>query len=258
MNVLNNYFGKGVEPHESLHVYGQGSYQVPKNASFDVLVWNINKQTPLKVLASLQTLSKLPDFALYQEACLLDNNLEPFSLWDCHGWVMAKNIYVQKKKTFSGVSTGSIFERKGETIWHSQNKEAFVKTPKAAIASLHSIENETTQMLVLNVHLLNFVNQDLFFLELLQMDSQIQNHKGPIVLAGDFNTWSIKRKNLLTNWARQHNLTEVDFKKTNRHRISKTQLSFVFTKHLQTIRASVLDQYRISDHFPLWLELRLL
>ena len=45
------------------------------------------------------------------------------------------------------------------------------------------------QLLVVNVHAINFVMLHTFEAFIKQLISAMKNHHGPILLAGDFNTW---------------------------------------------------------------------
>ena len=67
------------------------------------------------------------------------------------------------------------------------------------------------KLLAVNVHLLNFERWSLKKLrrQLEDLKSIMAHHEGPIVMAGDFNTWNRKRLALVNKTTREVHLEEV-------------------------------------------------
>lgn len=82
---------------------------------------------------------------------------------------------------------------------------------------------------------------------------QIASHRGPVILAGDFNAWSRQRINALQHFAQDAGLQEVEFRVDHRSRAFGRPLDFIFYRGLTVIDASVLVT-RASDHNPLIVE----
>jgi endonuclease/exonuclease/phosphatase (EEP) superfamily protein YafD len=89
-------------------------------------------------------------------------------------------------------------------------REVFLATPKMALATEYPLP-DGTRLLAVNVHCLNFERWGTlkFGAQLAALKALMATHKGPILLAGDFNTWNQRRLRLVTALARDLQLTEV-------------------------------------------------
>ena len=83
-------------------------------------------------------------------------------------------------------------------------------TPKVSLITEFPLPNGKS-LLTVNVHLLNFERWgDMKISDQLEdLRSLLTNHHGPIIVAGDFNTWNEKRLRLVEGLARDLKLTEV-------------------------------------------------
>ncbi len=89
-------------------------------------------------------------------------------------------------------------------------REFFVTAPKVSLISEYSLP-DGKKLLTVNVHLLNFERWgDLKLRDQLEDLRSLMNiHTGPIIMAGDFNTWNEKRLLLVEEIAADLMLTEV-------------------------------------------------
>jgi endonuclease/exonuclease/phosphatase (EEP) superfamily protein YafD len=117
---------------------------------------------------------------------------------------------------------------------------------------------------VVNVHGINFkIGLDDFRDQLGEIFERIADHRGPVVLAGDFNTWRERRLAFLVEKAEAAGLAAVDFS-PEIHRIesrSDNPLDHIFYSRdflsPRTGSSDVLEEAKTSDHRPLYVELRL-
>lgn len=262
---------------ESLLQYGKASTQIAEGEPFRVLIWNTNKASAIDVTATLNQLlqSQLTqpgrlqphlaqpqpiflDFLLLQEASLQHLNTVPppafYVLHEDYEWVMAKNLYLPRQQLFSGVKTGSRFTVGERKIWLGENKEFLLGTAKTKLKTSYSPEGKETILTLMNVHLLNFVSNALFLAELDDLARHISSASGPILVGGDFNTWTTKRRQYLDEWAYSLHLQAIDFNGLNRHRFTGLELDHVFVRGLIVEDAQVLTEAKISDHYPLLLK----
>jgi endonuclease/exonuclease/phosphatase (EEP) superfamily protein YafD len=93
-----------------------------------------------------------------------------------------------------------------QTEW----REFFVTAPKVSLITEYSLPKGKT-LLAVNVHLLNFESWEPFMLraQLRNLELVMVQHEGPIIMAGDFNTWSEARLALVDGLARRLQLEEV-------------------------------------------------
>ena len=92
----------------------------------------------------------------------------------------------------------------------SKWREFFVTAPKVSLITEYPLSNGSS-LLAVNVHLLNFERWGTFMFhsQLDELKSIMALHRGPIIMAGDFNTWSMKRLKHVRGLAKQLRLTEV-------------------------------------------------
>jgi endonuclease/exonuclease/phosphatase (EEP) superfamily protein YafD len=76
----------------------------------------------------------------------------------------------------------------------TQAREPLVRTPKATLITQYKITGMPDKtLLVVNIHAINFVDDKYFFRQLQRLQSIIKQHQGPVLFAGDFNTWNEAR-----------------------------------------------------------------
>ena len=100
----------------------------------------------------------------------------------------------------------------------SKYREFRVTAPKVSLVTEYPL-SKRENLLAVNVHLLNFERWSVKKIshQLEDLKTIIANHSGPIVMAGDFNTWNQKRLKLVKQIARDIKLKEVtDFPKNRR------------------------------------------
>lgn len=92
----------------------------------------------------------------------------------------------------------------------SQHRE-FGLTPKASLATTYPIAGHDPRLLVINAHLLNFewLTLDDYSNQLAAIGALLEQHTGPIILAGDMNSRSPARTRLLEKTVQQAGLKAV-------------------------------------------------
>ena len=92
----------------------------------------------------------------------------------------------------------------------SKHKEFFITAPKLSLVTEYPLANGQ-RLLAINVHLLAFERWGTTGIgsQLEDLTAVMEEHAGPIILVGDFNTWSHKRLALVQEVADRLNLTEV-------------------------------------------------
>jgi len=92
----------------------------------------------------------------------------------------------------------------------SKHKEFFITAPKLSLVTEYPLANGQ-RLLAINVHLLAFERWGTTGIgsQLEDLTAVMEEHAGPIILVGDFNTWSHTRLALVQEVADRLNLTEV-------------------------------------------------
>lgn len=179
-------------------------------------------------------------------------------------WVFAPNLV--KGDTYGGVLTGSSFRPVDARAFISDSCEYVTKTPKACLVTLYDLGRGSAPLMVVNVHGIN-IKPGLaeFKRQISRVADVVKKHDGPVILAGDFNTWRFGRYDWLDKLASDMGFERVAFQKTKQTRsfmglgypldhiyISRDTLAVVDGSAL------ALDGLSVSDHIPLWVELKIL
>jgi endonuclease/exonuclease/phosphatase (EEP) superfamily protein YafD len=154
------------------------------------------------------------------------------------------------------VLTGHVLYPSLAKLLTTQGREPLTATPKIALLTYYAWPNEHQILLVTNIHAINFVTLKIFEMQLNQLEAILIQHPGPLILAGDFNTWHQQRLNLLHAMKTRLQLKSVFFK--NKQAIKRVLLSppldHIFYRGLCQKQAEVLAHIVSSDHAPLWVE----
>lgn len=221
--------------------------------TFGILCWNVhknnNKQKRFKKY--LETIERHFDFMLFQEANFRDNDdfVLPHFTYDA-----AANL--QLRDHFYGVLTASRIESTTARAFLSQGKESLVGPHKSLLFSSYDFKDNQT-LLILNVHAINFRENQRFNKEIDRFRELLEAQKGPMIVAGDFNTWNKKRLEKLHTLREKLGLKMVEFSK-ERHIKSfmGNHLDFIFYRDLELIKSSNDNTHGLSDHNPLFAQFK--
>lgn len=187
------------------------------------------------------------------------------TVYDKLKWTLARSFLQNKSGSFTGVATGATVEPVNEIKLISPVAEPFSNTPKTALVSDFKITgrggNERV-LRVINVHAINFVSNESFYAHMKQVFAAIREHDGPLILAGDFNTWNpwrTKFLKLVTTTPKENSddaFRDFRFGLKTAHSAPGILLTldYVFTRGLKTIQAHDLAEIRSSDHQPILLD----
>jgi endonuclease/exonuclease/phosphatase (EEP) superfamily protein YafD len=123
--------------------------------------------------------------------------------------------------------------------------------------SYYNIDHNLTNLLVVNLHGVNFtLSADSLTAQLNDIASLIENHTGPVVYGGDFNTWSDARKEALNHSISGLKLQRVVFTDDNRKRVLGNALDHLLIRGLQVLESET-HTVSSSDHNPISVTLAL-
>jgi len=86
---------------------------------------------------------------------------------------------------------------------------------------------------------------------LTELESVLTGHNGPIILAGDFNTWTEEKTRTLRQMVQRLGLSEVSFSDDDRTRVFGNAIDWVFARGLSVEFAQVHGSITGSDHKPM-------
>lgn len=219
-----------------------------KATGFTLVSWNIYKQNKTGWAEDLLILNNSSDFILLQEAYLTPE-LENFLETSDKNWDMVSAFRYQS--VHSGVMT--IASVPVQAICAQQINEPLLRLPKTSLITYYPINNTQDSLLVANIHAINFtLNTKRFSEQLLHLKEVLARHTGPIVFAGDFNTWSDQREIVLNQLigAEELGLHKVEFTSNKAMLAWGHRLDHIFFRGLKIVKAEIIP-VESSDHYPL-------
>jgi endonuclease/exonuclease/phosphatase (EEP) superfamily protein YafD len=210
--------------------------------AIELLVWNVQKfENPSALKWLKETHSHI---ILTQES--IASVQQKFA-----GELKATNTFAPGYRTFnnetSGVGIVTTLETLMSCAW--QHKEPWLLTPKATLVS--ALRTADQVMIAVNLHAVNFsVGTQELQDQLDAISKVIAQYNGPILVAGDFNTWSQARTEVLERFIQQHDLTAAKFEPDHRVRPFSYPLDHILTKNLKVVAAQS-EHSELSDHAPL-------
>ncbi len=222
------------------------SQVLDQDGQLNVLVWNIYKQSKDNWQSALNLLSADKQLLLLQEASMT----KPFKQWLVAGnWI--SNQVSAFKALGSGAGVINIAQKLPEKACAYTSTEPWLRLPKSALFSQYRLSTGDT-LAVVNIHAINFtVGTDEYRSQISALEALLKQHSGPIVFAGDFNSWSEYRVEAMKQILRAANLKEVVFEPDHRTQfITGLRLDHVFYRGL-VVKNAKAPQSDASDHNPL-------
>lgn len=223
--------------------------------AFSVLVWNIHKAKKTGWATDFPRLTLGKDLVLLQEVFLRPAMLRMLLQSPGLRWDLAAGFTRRLHDIDVGVMTGSRAEPTDLFFLRSPFHEPVVRLPKMAIGTRYRLAQCERELLVLNVHAINFVRINKFKHQMRQLEKEIDAHDGPVLLAGDFNTWLASRTAFLQDMTANLCMDLAIFEPDRRSRCLGRALDHVFVKGLKIVSASCHYDILSSDHQPLELVL---
>ena len=214
-------------------------------ADISLLNWNIYKGKRDNWAIDFKRYSYKHDVVTVQEAHLGDD-LESLLDTEHRHWTLNAAFNYQDQST--GVLTAS--NVRPVYACGQRALEPLIRTPKTSLVSYYPVAGMSEYLLVANIHGINFtLGVDAYNKQIEQLYDILRHHQGPVVLAGDFNTWSEKRMRIVERLARRLSLTSLDYTNHNRTSVFGMALDHVFYRGLEPLEH---DTWHVtsSDHNP--------
>ncbi len=224
--------------------YQDKSTQTPidMNQNLKVLVWNIYKQKSSLLLPELSRLVEKHDLSLLQEAV---------SRFDLLALLRNKNQFFNQVNafTFNGETAGvmTVSKFKPVRVCAFIEKEPLFQLPKSGLLSQYLLSNGE-HLSVINLHSVNFTfDLTVYQNQLKALVNEVNQKKGPLIVAGDFNSWSEARFRLLNKLLSELELKPIKFEDDQRLRVFGYPLDHLYYRDLHLIKANSKDT-KASDH----------
>ncbi|UUM29955.1 endonuclease/exonuclease/phosphatase family protein [Vibrio japonicus] len=212
----------------------------------NVLVWNIYKQNRENWEEELTKLSKGTQLVLLQEA-----SMTPY----LQAWIQQQKWFGNQVDAFAAFdATAGVLNLSLDTpsvACAYTELEPWLRLPKSALYATYPL-SDGSQLAVVNIHAVNFTyGTEEYHRQLNTLVEELLKHQGPVVVAGDFNSWSEARLNVMTQALQRVGLQAVSYDMDNRTQfITGLPLDHVFYRGLELIKAEA-PISSASDHNPI-------
>ena len=223
---------------------------LPKN--FGILSWNINKfgrSSELKKRLEQWNTEWNIQLLFLQEANLTIISRALEDRYEIHG-----SANLKLRDSHYGVLTASTIQALQSEAGQTLSREVFIGPKKPYLFTYYSM-NDGNRLLCLNLHAINFREHRRYGMELERLKEITDRHEGPIIVAGDFNQWSARRKRDLDGFKRDLDLEEAAIDPRYVKSFMSHPLDFILYRGLQVKRCDAIQE-SISDHNPLLVEFK--
>jgi len=220
-------------------------------ARIRVLTWNIHKEDDPGWEEDLARFAAANDIVLLQEATLIDPLQRVLQGADLD-WVMASSFI------YRDVDIGVLSAARAPFVAHCTQRvtEPLLRLPKSSVVTWLPVAGTARTLAVANVHSINFaLLLDEYEAQFDGVAQALAEHDGPIILAGDLNTWTDARLAALDRVAKRLRLTAIPFE-TGRSTFLGREVDHILVRGLEVTSAASIA-VRSSDHNPVTAVLRL-
>jgi len=220
--------------------------QMLDGESISVLNWNIYKEQRENWESDLRKFSSQLDIMLIQEA-LMTSDLRDLLIEQNRHWSLNTAFY------YDNIEAGVMNASKIESIASCgiRTTEPFIRIPKTVLISRYAIKGSNQDLLVANIHGINFtLGTEVYTKQINSLTKILEKHSGPIILAGDFNSWSEERLDIIKHAINSLSLQSLSYKNHNRVTVFGNAIDHVFYRGLEVIAQ---DTFKVtsSDHNPI-------
>lgn len=214
-----------------------------------ILIWNIYKAGKKNWEKDFKELIKGVDILMLQEFITTPKVLNIISQDKDRTYFLATSFIDRgNNSSRTGVSIASSYQFKSLGWKRSYYREPIIRTPKMLEYAEFNLSGTDKRLLVVNIHAINFVSSRKLEHMVKNGIEIVSRHKGPVVFAGDFNTWSRKKQRMLFRLMKEKGLKNVKFLPDTRMKVFGKVLDFVFLRDLKLIRSKVHGNLKGSDH----------
>lgn len=219
---------------------------IDQKGKLNVLVWNIYKQNRSSWQSALQFLAKDKQLLLLQEASMTT---------DLRAWIdngkWSGNIVDAFKAFDTSAGVLNLAHQLPKLACAYTEMEPWLRLPKSAIYATYPLSNGEV-LAVVNIHAINFTyGTQEYHRQLNELTKALSKHSGPMIIAGDFNSWSEERLTVMKSVLENLGVKEVLYQPDHRKQfLNGLQLDHVFYRDLilEKAKAPISDA---SDHNPI-------
>jgi len=238
-------------PSEVIKAFGRPSVTALSRPNVSVLSWNVYKGRKDVFFRDFQALAAGRDLVMLSEGtdgASVKPALDRLPM----AWTMGINFFM-RDMVGTGLITGSYAQAQRIGYTRTDDLEPFVKSPKVILLTIYKHAASRTDLLVMNIHGINWVNSAKFEEQIRSVENVIAKHQGPILFAGDFNVKNPERMAILNKVLMPYGLKRAPWSNAR----PEKQLDDAFLRGFNVRTARLIYEVRdvSSDHPALDLDL---
>jgi len=138
-----------------------------------------------------------------------------------------------------------------------RTREPLLQVPKSMLMTRYAFNGGVSSLVVVNLHGINFTLGTASYRNLWQiLTTVLTPHSGPLIVAGDFNTWSDMRLAIVEDALTPLGMASIKFPKGKRSMFRGHAVDHVYYRGLTPLTITV-PQVESSDHHPLLVRFKL-
>lgn len=215
-------------------------------SAISVLNWNLYKNKLSGWQEDLDDFTRQADLILLQEAYLTEEFKSLLYRSRFH-WTF--NSSFRYMGIESGVLTASPIPPLASC--GMVGIEPVTGLPKTALVNFYPLKGSGVRLLVANIHGVNMtLGTGSYRQQVTNLGQILENHNGPIIVAGDFNDWSSRRTEIVATMIRDLDMKKLTFEDDKRTSFFGAQVDHILYRGL-TASSSRVEEVKSSDHNPL-------
>ncbi len=216
-----------------------------------VLSWNLHKNGDPGWDVDLARFAAVSDLLLIQEAALTPG-LKRALLDAGYDWLLASSFTLHDHET--GVMSAARVRPASACV--QRLFEPLLRLPKSAVITRYEMQGVPHTLAVANVHSINFtLGLAAYRAQLEAIAHELADHRGPVIVAGDLNTWSATRLAIVLDVMQRMGLVSVLPPVDTRSQFLGHRVDYIFVRGLEVVDA-VAPEVASSDHNPVLATLR--
>jgi len=220
--------------------------------NFKVLNWNSYKGHDTIWLKDLERLTNQSDLVVLQEGYLTDD-LQDLLNKKQYNWDIAKAFTYND--IYTGVLTAS--RVKPDFLCSFRTPEPLSRIPKTVLITRYPLSDTDEYLVIANIHMINFsLGLADYRAQLKKTVEVLSQHRGPLIISGDFNSWNTDRRRILADITQELGAKEVVFDTDHRTTFMGQRLDHIFYRKLVPLEA-LTEKVTTSDHNPMLVTFRL-
>ncbi|MEA3548250.1 MAG: endonuclease/exonuclease/phosphatase family protein [Thermodesulfobacteriota bacterium] len=219
--------------------------------NISILNWNIYKGLLENWDKDLQRLSAKRDIIILQEAPLNERLEEMLDEQRFH-WTLNHAFAI------NGTEVGVLTASKVKPLESCglRHTEPLIRLPKTTLINRYKLSGTSKTLLVANIHGINFtLGTKSYTNQMKSLQDILHRHDGPLIVAGDFNSWSTGRRNIMIEMVNALELWPLTCKTANRCTIFGSTVDHIFYRGLEPVTHET-HVVSTSDHNPITAQFR--